>query len=489
MEKRGRKRKALLVSLTFFVTSFYVTSKLDFDFKVRLLKDSIKGDTVSSSLVNVKYCKVTPFEFSKLRGVPNVQKSISKWRQKRIFSGKESSVPLYERKSILMCGHGKNPEEYTKSLYTDSSNLNVNYLLEKFGKCSSKCSKPSEMTFTSGKTCEDKLSFAFVLSSQEGSGKLRGFMIADELNKRGHTAITVFGKEGPLWPDPLGEIKSCKKLHFCIFVKWDSRSFPRILNECVQRGAKVFIDLLDYCDSNRKNIVDMWPKNIDGFILQNEFQRELFTKAGYSLSFVLEHQHTNLEARVNKIRDTARTIGFTGSRKNSEKGVTKLLAAVETWGKKNGMKVIRTISNRMEDSKKQNDVYDQKKYHTGLINEVDIALVWPKIVSSSEVFFKPITRFVYWLSHGIPTIVFPTESYLEVGSRYNYPLFANNTDTVLEWLEILTLNSELRKNISSSGLEIAREFSLPRVVQKYENIFCELQFYLSQLDRGKKTLM
>ena len=36
---------------------------------------------------------------------------------------KESSVPLYERKSILMCGHGKNPEEYTKSLYTDSSNL------------------------------------------------------------------------------------------------------------------------------------------------------------------------------------------------------------------------------------------------------------------------------------------------------------------------------------------------------------------------------
>ena len=106
-------------------------------------------------------------------------------------------------------------------------------------------------------------------------------MIADELNSIGHTAVTVFGKEGPLWPDPLRELRTCSRLDICVFVKWDSHSFPRILNECKSRGALAYIDLLDYCDSNRKNIVDQWPEGINGFILQSEFQLQVFKSMGF----------------------------------------------------------------------------------------------------------------------------------------------------------------------------------------------------------------
>ena len=120
------------------------------------------------------------------------------------------------------------------------------------------------------------------------------------------------------------------------------------------------------------------------------------------------------------------------------------------------------------------DIYDQNKYHTGEIKTIDVAIVWPKDYSNSEVYFKPITRFIYWLSHGIPTIIYPTQSYVEIAEEFGYPLIAENTEEVLEWLEVLVSNRSFRTQVSRLGIGIAQKYSLKAQVQKYSDTFCKL---------------
>ena len=405
------------------------------------MRPKLQGETSAIYGALSRFCKTTPYRHSKLYGIANVQKGISSWKHRRIYLGSESRVPYRQRKSFQNCN-------------LDMSNISENSLVREFLNLREKVLDRSQkllFNFQIGATdysiskhllsellsqdknhCQRPVSFAFAISSQEGSGKLRGFMIADELNRQGHTAVTVFGKEGPAWPSPLKELQTCRELHVCIFVKWDSRSFPTILRECKKRGAAAFIDLLDYCDSNRKNIVDEWPKEIDGFILQSEFQLQYFKYLGYNNSLLIRHHHTNKNKRVQPRGSKLRAVGFTGSRKNAGGQIQDFLGEVELWCKMKEIKLVQIISNRLKIATTQNDIYDQRKYHTGEIDSIDIAIIWPKQFTDSEIYFKPITRFIYWLSHGIPTIVYPTQSYIEIAEDFDYPLVANSTSEVLD---------------------------------------------------------
>lgn len=426
----------------------------------------------------VRFCKVVPYHRSKLYGIVNVQKSISRWKGKRNYLGEESKVPYRQRRSLQVCRLNRTNADFLSNLVhfrqkaiQHSHDFLYNFRetgREKlFGLLTSPVPK-----FNIPK-CNQSISFAFAISSQEGSGKIRGFMMADELNKLGHTAVTVFGKEGPLWPTPLQEIQTCPKVHVCIFVKWDSRSFPRILRECKNLGALNFIDLLDYCDTNRKNVVDEWPMEINGFILQSNFQLQIFKNLGYFNSVVIRHHHTNHRKIVQPRTGQMKVIGFTGSRKNSGGNINKFLEEIELWGKDKNIKIVRIVSTRMEGRRVKADVYDQSKYHTGEIDAVDVALIWPKDYSNSEIYFKPITRLIHWLSHGIPTIVFPTQSYIEIAQEFGYPLLANTTSDVIKWLEVLLHDRTLRIQVSQKGLELAQKYSLKTRALRYSNIFCE----------------
>ncbi len=430
-----------------------------------------------------KFCKVTSYSKSKLYGVPNVQKSISRWKAKRSYSGQESIVPYRKRNSLKVCN--VNSTDYSmaklrRSVY-ERSILTLNNLLKGQDVQLSQILAPRESQRAHTlKSCSKPVSFAFAISSQEGSGKIRGFMIADALNELGHTAVTVFGKEGPLWADPLRELRTCSKLHVCIFVKWDSRSFPRILSECKKRGALAFIDLLDYCDANKKNIVDQWPKEIDGFILQSNFQFQVFKSMGFPNSVILHHHHTNTKLKRNSFKNefnAVQYIGFTGSRKNSGGIIQNFLDDIEMWGSERDIKLVHIVSNRIRSEKRNtSDIYDQNKYHTGIIESVDVAIVWPKDYSNSEIYFKPITRFIHWLSHGIPTIVYSTQSYIEIAEEFGYPLVAENTEDVLKWLEVLVSNKSFRSQVSRLGIEMAHRFSLQTQVQRYSDIFCRVGY-------------
>ena len=54
------------------------------------------------------------------------------------------------------------------------------------------------------------------------------------------------------------------------------------------------------------------------------------------------------------------------------------------------------------------------------------------------------------------------------------PLIAENTEEVLEWLEVLVSNRSFRTQVSRLGIGIAQKYSLKAQVQEYSDIFCKL---------------
>ena len=50
----------------------------------------------------------------------------------------------------------------------------------------------------------------------------------------------------------------------------------------------------------------------------------------------------------------------------------------------------------------------QDVYHAA-VDDIDIAIIWPQDDGHLETYFKPVTRLVYWWSHGVPVIFYPTQ--------------------------------------------------------------------------------
>jgi hypothetical protein len=58
---------------------------------------------------------------------------------------------------------------------------------------------------------------------------------------------------------------------------------PRLqVRECKQRGAAVFIDFMDYCNTHIKNVVHTWPTQVDGFVAQSHHQLAYYKALNFS---------------------------------------------------------------------------------------------------------------------------------------------------------------------------------------------------------------
>ena len=60
------------------------------------------------------------------------------------------------------------------------------------------------------------------------------------------------------------------------------------------------------------------------------------------------------------------------------------------------------------DADTHHPLWAQDVYHTA-VDDVDIAIIWPQDHGDLETYFKPVTRLVYWWSHGVPVIFYPTQ--------------------------------------------------------------------------------
>eukprot|EP00959_Pyramimonas_sp_CCMP1952_P062529 1307451-Pyramimonas_sp.AAC.1 len=106
------------------------------------------------------------------------------------------------------------------------------------------------------------------MTSQVGAPLIRGFMTADFVKEAGHGGIAVLAKRGAWNPTPMKEFESCKRIDACIFIKCTSmwpvfvpsrrynRAFPSLVKECRAKGAAVFVDFIDYCNTHIKNVID-----------------------------------------------------------------------------------------------------------------------------------------------------------------------------------------------------------------------------------------
>lgn len=108
---------------------------------------------------------------------------------------------------------------------------------------------------------------------------------------------------------------------------------------------------------------------------------------------------------------------------------------------------------------------------------MDIAVIWPPHDPDEgmefTLFERPITRFAYWLSHGVPTIYFPYESYEEiVRLGVPYPLRAENVEQVLQLVRMLIASPDLRVALSKIGLAASRVFTPAHNALVYERMLC-----------------
>lgn len=321
--------------------------------------------------------------------------------------------------------------------------------------------------------CARPLNFAFFMSSQVGSQLIRGFMTSDFIRAAGHSSVSILAKRGAGNPDPLREFRACNRVDVCVFIKWDSRAFPTLVAECKKRGAGVFIDYMDYCQTHQKNVAHFWPTAVDGFIVQSKYQEVFFREINFTKSVAIYHPHTNLDFLQNTVDRPPSVVGYTGHWRNLGASNKEVFDAVQSWGESRGVvfKSIDYTSYKGRGSGR-GDIYKQRIYHVA-VEGVDIAIVWPSAIIDREVFFKPVTRLVYWWSHGIPTIFYPTQSYAEISLALGYPLAARTTEEVLQWMEKLVESSEFRKTVSKIGIEGAKLFGMEGSAGQYLSAFCE----------------
>ena len=61
---------------------------------------------------------------------------------------------------------------------------------------------------------------------------------------------------------------------------------------------------------------------------------------------------------------------------------------------------------------------------------MDVAVIWPKVYVQFHICYKPTNRLAHFASLGIPTVVYPFASYIDILVEFGYPLVAENLDDV-----------------------------------------------------------
>lgn len=129
------------------------------------------------------------------------------------------------------------------------------------------------------------------------------------------------------------------------------------------------------------------------------------------------------------------------------------------------------------------DVGDQLGWYMGY-SSVDVAVVWPWLDGPAHSCAKPSLRLFFWMSLGVPVIVFPELSYSDWLVQWGYPLVAANEEDVVMWLDRLAADPQLRQNVSQMGLEMAAEASTEAIARQWADTVCEFLDTKQQQHQG-----
>eukprot|EP01138_Halocafeteria_seosinensis_P005791 gb/GECG01005920.1/.p1 GENE.gb/GECG01005920.1/~~gb/GECG01005920.1/.p1 ORF type:complete len:486 (+),score=31.81 gb/GECG01005920.1/:1-1458(+) len=331
------------------------------------------------------------------------------------------------------------------------------------------------------------------------------------------------------------------------FVNWCRQHGARYVHDVVDNLQFASGRVLRRIEvARRKNVTEAMPYPADILVVSTNFHRKLLERYLLQSTAVIPHQHTNIESEtVSQPPDdevalkrqppsiagplSKGTVGFIFGVNNAlsknqlqqlrhvvccKHGMRLKLINQELRGKRlhvstkvwihsceasisefyeyeSGMPVsgFQRLLGRILSSEEFREM--QQPFHNStLIEDVDIALLWPPDGSTSVTFAaRPVTRLVHWWSHGVPTIFFPYSAYTETAETYNYygcdemGLFGlrylSHIAELGKWLDLLKNNDGLRQCLSTRGRKIAKHFTPSAIAAKFVSVL-ESMVYLQR---------
>lgn len=126
----------------------------------------------------------------------------------------------------------------------------------------------------------------------------------------------------------------------------------------------------------------------------------------------------------------------------------------------------------------------QARFHDRpLIDEVDIAILWPNFRQADMVLHSPPTRLLFWWSHGVPCIFYPYVAYIDAAKHASYFLpaiapfakafpVARTPHDVARLLGRLEAEPASRRALAAAGLRAVRDYAPDAIAARLVRGLC-----------------
>ncbi len=373
------------------------------------------------------------------------------------------------------------------------------------------------------------LNIAFVIHHPiRGTDLMRGLMVADAFNRQNSCvqATVMTSNEAHIAEKLFSNFSA--SLCACVFVKgFDAHS--RVIEYCMKMGAAIFIDVLDSHRvlssiigrvTNHTNLTPHGMFNYSFLVQSLQFTEKLRTVGVHAYDY--PHHHSNLKHWGLNNVTTSRDIvvgHLVGSSRHlfdftkvilpsiCDAGATFAVVNQNIGNFANGGSTIRSslvnstkwLYNCSKGSRGEflstksvhttkvlipGDKFQQAAYYLDTaLQGIDVGLAWVnsktlRLDEYAPEMLRPPTRLLHWLSRGVPTIYYPTHSYLEVAKSGSYERglsFNLSAKTAQNLRDIVTKlrDPQLRQQLHDQGLATAKDYTVDRMTSRLVNIIVE----------------
>ena len=311
-----------------------------------------------------------------------------------------------------------------------------------------------------------------------GSALLRGYQVSQALSQLGVLSRTID------WDGLTTEVLSdLDDWDIVLFVKEWSPDLAAKIKQ--QTSARLILDVYD--NYNLHKTIDREGDHcelVDAFIVTGVYHqialKRWFLGEDRPIG-IIPHHHTNFASVVNDITKPIKTVGFQGDFSNhlSRALERKLQHFCDShnleWLTFYGQKTAKQCVD-LPFMEVNNIIHHQ-------LSLIDVGIIFPpKRVPGKPppsvhdplfelLLYKPATRLLNFLSHGVPTICYPYISHLEVCVQSGYELFCNDEQCLFDLLERLVRDQGLRQSVFEQGQVIASRYSLDLIAPMYVAFF------------------
>ena len=195
------------------------------------------------------------------------------------------------------------------------------------------------------------------------------------------------------------------------------------------------------------------------YIVNNTWYKDKMVSFGARNVFVIPHHSCNFEGARTCTGEKLETIGYLGLPEQLSRS-----REIEDYCNAVGLRFMSS------DPKTRKDLVEK-------ISQIDLGIIFLDETTMSRdkieytKCFKPNTKLTNFQSYGIPTVCIGYESFKEFGSGAY--ISVNRFEEVIEWIEKLTRDSSLRKDLSDSGIEASKSLSIDLIAESYRRLLSE----------------